>query len=186
MGRWFRVLVCAHAVSTFGNYLNLIALSLFSYEVTGTAFGVGAMMALRLFAGFTAGRATGVLSAGTTRRRIMVCADVAQAAVMAVLALGVADTPLWLLAMAVAVLGAGNTFFTVALRSAVPAMVGQQDRARANGLLVTARSLALLLGFASAAPVIASGGYALVFACNAASFVVSAATLLVLRPHTDD
>nr|WTB09068.1 MFS transporter [Streptomyces antimycoticus] len=178
--------MCAHAVSTFGNYLNLIALGLFSYEVTGTAFGVGAMMTLRLFAGFTAGLATGVLSAGTTRRSIMVCADVAQAAVMTVLALGAADTPLWLLAAAVVVLGAGNTFFTVALRSAVPAMVGQQDRARANGLLITARSLAMVLGFASAAPVIASGGYALVFACNAASFVVSATSLLVLRPHTDE
>ncbi|HET9382614.1 MAG TPA: MFS transporter [Streptomyces sp.] len=186
VGGRFRVLVCAHAVSTFGNYLNLIALGLFSYEVTGTAFGVGAMMALRLAAGFTAGLATGVLPARTTRRRIMVCADVAQAAVMTVLALGAADTPLWLLAMAVVVLGAGNTFFTVALRSAVPAMVGRQDRARANGLLVTARSLAMVIGFASAAPVIAAGGYALVFGCNAASFVVSAAALLVLRPRTDE
>ncbi|MFI8192194.1 MFS transporter [Streptomyces sp. NPDC085946] len=182
----FRVLVCAHAFSTFGNYLNLIALSLLSYEVTGTAFGVGAVMALRLFSGFAAGLAAGALLAGSTRRRTMVRTDVAQAAAMTALALGTTHTPFWLLAVVVVTLGAGNTLFTVALRSAVPVMVGQEARARANGLLVTARSLAMVLGFASAAPLIASGGYALAFGCNAASFAVSATALLTVRPRTDE
>ncbi|MGA5203687.1 MFS transporter [Streptomyces variegatus] len=176
----------AYALSGYGNYLNLIALSLFSYDVTGTAFGVGAVMALRLFSGFLAGLAAGALSARVTRRTMMISADVAQAAAMTVLALCVSRTPLWLLACAVVVLGAGNTFFTVALRSSIPVMVGQEARSRANGLLVTARSFATVLGFASAAPVIGLGGYTAAFAVNAASFVVSATALLVLRPRTDE
>ncbi|MDT9698106.1 hypothetical protein [Streptomyces sp. P17] len=45
-------------MSAYGNYLNLIAFSLFSYEVTGTAFGIGAVMALRLLAAGL-GRRTG-------------------------------------------------------------------------------------------------------------------------------
>jgi MFS family permease len=178
--------VSAYAASAYGNYLNLIALSLFSYDVTGTAFGVGAVMALRLFSGFLAGLAAGALSARVARRTVMFCADVAQAAAMAVLALCVSGMPLWLLACAVVVLGAGNTFFTVALRSAVPVMVGQDARSHANGLLVTARSIATVLGFASAAPVIGLGGYTAAFAVNAASFAVSATALLVLRPRTDE
>ncbi|KMS72082.1 MFS transporter [Streptomyces viridochromogenes] len=182
----FRFLVSAYAASAFGNYLNLIALGLFSYEVSGTAFGVGAVMALRLLSGFAAGFAAGALPAALTRRTVMVCADVAQAAAMTALALSAPRTPMWLLAAVVVVLGAGNTFFSVALRSAVPVMVGSRNRARANGLLMSARSLATVLGFASAAPVIAAGGYALAFACNAVSFAVSAAALLVLRPRTDD
>ncbi|MFD3844013.1 MFS transporter [Streptomyces sp. NPDC058642] len=173
-------------MSGYGNYLNLIALSLFSYDVTGTAFGVGAVMAVRLFSGFLAGLAAGALSARVTRRTMMLCADVAQAAAMAVLALCVSGMPLWLLACAVVILGAGNTFFTVALRSAVPVMVGQDARSHANGLLVTARSVATVLGFASAAPVIGLGGYTAAFAVNAASFMVSATALLVLRPRTDE
>ncbi|WP_185030097.1 MFS transporter [Streptomyces candidus] len=183
--RRFRALVCAYAVSGYGNYLNLIALSLFSYEVTGSAFGVGMLLALRLFAGSLAGLAAGALLARTSRRPVMIGADVAQAAVMAVLALCAFSTPAWLLGCAAVVLGAGNVFFTVALRSAVPAMVGQESRTRANGLLVTARSIATVLGFASAAPVIAAGGFATAFAVNAVSFVVSAVALLVLRPRTD-
>ncbi|CAL9563368.1 hypothetical protein SUDANB38_04714 [Streptomyces sp. enrichment culture] len=183
--RRFRALVCAYAVSGYGNYLNLIALSLFSYEVTGTAFGVGAVMALRLFSGFVAGLTAAAVSARTTRLRTMVGADTAQGLAMAVLALCADRTPVWLLGCVVVVMGAGNTYFTVALRSAVPAMVGQESRTRANGLLVTARSFATVLGFASAAAVIGFGGYAAAFAVNAASFAVSAAALLALRPRTD-
>ena len=182
----FRAIVSAYAVSGYGNYLNLIALSLFSYDVTGTAFGVGAVMAVRLFAGFLAGLAAGPLSARVARRTSMICADVAQAAAMTVLALCVSRMQLWLLVCAVVVLGAGNTFFTVALRSAVPVMVGQDARSHANGLLVTARSFATVLGFASAAPVIGLGGYTAAFAVNAASFIVSATALLALRPRTDE
>ncbi|WP_317453945.1 MFS transporter [Streptomyces sp. TRM68416] len=182
----FRLLATAYAVSAYGNYLNLIALSLFSYEVTGTAFGIGAVMALRLFAGVLSGPAAGALTGRVGRRTVMICTDAAQAAAMTVLALTATATPLWLLGLAVVVLGAGNTFFTVALRSAVPAMVGQDRRAHANGLLVTARSLATVLGFASAAPVIGYGGYAAAFTLNAASFVVSGAALVVLRPRTEE
>ncbi|MDG9716071.1 MFS transporter [Streptomyces sp. DH24] len=184
--RRFLALASAHAVSTYGNYLNLIALGLFSYEITGTAFGVGAVMALRLGAGFLAGLAAGALSARAGRRTVMICTDLAQGAAMAVLALWAVDTPLWLLAGAVVVLGAGNTWFNVSLRSAIPVMVGQESRVRANGLLVATRSLATVLGFASAAPVIGYGGFAVAFAINGASFAVSAAAVLMLRPRTDD
>lgn len=183
--RRFRGLVAAHAVSTYGNYLNLIALSLFSYEVTGTAFGIGAFMALRLAAGVLAGLAAGVLVRPHNRRTFMICTDLAQAAAMTVLAAH-AETGVLLLSAVVVVLGAGNTLFNVALRSAVPAMVGRDNRVQANGLLVTARSLATVLGFASAAPVIGVGGYRAAFALNALSFLVSAAALLFLRLRTRD
>ncbi|AXG77700.1 MFS transporter [Streptomyces paludis] len=184
--RRFRALVAAYAASGYGNYLSLIALSLFSYEVTDSALGVGLVMALRLSSGFVAGLMAGALSDRTTRRAMMIGADAAQCTAMVVLALCAASVPLWLLGCVVVVMGAGNTLFTVALRSAVPSMVGQEARARANGLLVTGRSFATVLGFASAAPVIAFGGYAAAFAVNAASFAVCAAALLVLRPRTDD
>ncbi|MEU4063461.1 MFS transporter [Streptomyces wedmorensis] len=161
--------------------MSLIALGLFSYTVTGTAFGVGAVMALRLFCGFVAGFLSSRLLTRVAHRTVMIGADVARGTVMVVLALGDGRTSTWVLAAAVAVLGAGNTFSNVALRSWIPALVGGSARARANGSLVMGRSLATVVGFASAAPVIAFGGYPLAFACNAAGFAVSAGALLVLR-----
>jgi MFS family permease len=182
-----RTLVAAYAVSAYGNYLNLIALSLFSYAVTGSGLGLGLLMALRLFAGFLAGLGAGALVGRLGRRVTMIGADLVQAVAMAVLALcAIRSVPVWLLAVVVVVLGAGNTFFTVALRSAVPAIVGHEARVRANGQLVMARSLATVAGFASAAPVIGLAGHSAAFGVNAVSFLVSAATLLLLRPRTEE
>nr|WP_234320497.1 MFS transporter [Streptomyces sp. SBT349] len=182
----FRGVVAAHAVSAYGNYLNLVALSLFSYQLTGNALGIGLLMALRLFSGLLAGLGAAALTARVGRRRVMIGADLAQAVAMAVIALATRTASVGLLAAVVVVLGAGNVFFTVALRSAIPVMVGQEARGRANGQLMTGRSLAMVAGFASAGPLIGIAGHGAAFAVNAASFLLSAATLLVLRPRTEE
>ncbi|MEV8309234.1 MFS transporter [Streptomyces flavidovirens] len=181
-----RALVAAYAVSSYGNFLHLIALSLFTYEVTGIGLGLGLIMALRLFSGFLAGLAAGALAARAGRRRLMITADSCQAVAMAVLAVCARSASAWLLAVVVIVLGAGNTFFTVALRSAVPVLVGSEARARVNGQLMTVRSVATVAGFASAAPVIGIAGYGAAFAVNGASFLVSAAAMFFLRLRTDE
>lgn len=89
------------------------------------------------------------------------------------------------------VLGVGNTLLVVALRSGLPELVGPDERARANGRLVTARSLATVLGFGSAGVVIDLGGTATAFLLNAGSFLVSAVVLSFVswpehRPATDE
>jgi MFS family permease len=180
--RAFRTLVVGYSCSAFGNYLNLIALSLYTYHVTGSPLGIGIVMALRLSAGFTAGLVAGAVVNRFDRRRLMIGTDLAQAGAMVALAIG-PQNPVLLGAMAV-LLGAGNTLFTVALRSSVPEMVGADARVRANGLLVTGRSLGTVLGFASAGIIVATGGYPTAFLINAASFLVSAAALARLRLRT--
>jgi MFS family permease len=180
--RNFLVLVFGYSCSAYGNYLNLVALSLYTLVVTGGPLGVGIVMALRLGAGFGAGLVAGRLVNRFDRRRLMIGTDLLQAAAMVVLAAGPGNVVL-LVAVAV-VLGAGNTLFTVALRSSVPAMVGQEQRVKANGRLVTGRSLGTVLGFASAGIVVAAGGFDAAFYVNAASFVVSALALTALRLPT--
>ncbi|MFB9557251.1 MFS transporter [Streptomyces roseoviridis] len=181
-----RAVVAAYAVSSYGTFLNLVALSLFVYAVTGSGLGLGLLMALRLFAGLLAGLGAGALAAAIGRRRMMITADLCQAAAMAVLVVQGRAVPVWLLAVVVSVLGAGNTFFNVALRSAIPVLVGAGARVRTNGRLVTARSLATVAGFASAAPVVGLAGHEAAFALNGASFLVSAAVMLRLRVRTEE
>ncbi|MER7519444.1 MFS transporter [Streptomyces sp. NPDC126499] len=181
-----RAVVVAYAVSSYGTFLNLIALSLFVYAVSGSGLGLGLLMALRLFAGLLAGLGAGALAALIGRRRMMITADLCQAAAMAALVVQGRSVPVWLLAVVVSVLGAGNTFYNVALRSAIPVLVGAEARVRANGRLVTARSLATVAGFASAAPVVGVAGHEAAFAVNGASFLVSAAVMLRLRVRTEE
>jgi len=178
----FRTLVVGYSCSAFGNYLNLIALSLYTYHVTGSPLGIGIVMALRLSAGFTAGLVAGAIVNRFDRRRLMIGTDLAQAAAMVALAVGPEDSVL--LGGTAILLGAGNTLFTVALRSSIPEMVGADARVRANGLLVSGRSLGTVLGFASAGIIVATGGFVAAFVINAASFLVSAAALAKLRLPT--
>jgi MFS family permease len=174
--------VFGYSCSAFGNYLNLVALSLYTLAVTGGPLGVGIVMSLRLGSGFVAGLFAGRVVNRFDRRRLMIGTDLAQALAMVVLAAGPKDTTV-LVAVAV-VLGAGNTLFTVALRSSVPEMVGQDNRVRANGLLVTGRSIGTVLGFASAGFIVATGGFTSAFLVNGASFLVSAVMLALLRLPT--
>ena len=178
----FLVLVLGYSCSAYGNYLNLVALALYTLEVTGGPLGVGIVMALRLAAGFCAGLVAGRLVNRFDRRRLMIATDLAQASAMVVLA--VSAEAFSVLVAAALVLGAGNTLFTVALRSSVPEMVGADARVRANGLLVSGRACGTVLGFASAGLVVAFGGYAAAFWLNAASFLVSAAALSLVRLRT--
>jgi MFS family permease len=178
----FGLLVAGYSCSAYGNYLNLIALSLYTYAVTGSPLGIGVVMALRLAAGFCAGLVAGALVNRFDRRRLMICTDVGQALAMVALAMGTPEVvPLGCVAV---VLGAGNTLFTVALRSSVPEMVGADARVRANGWLVSGRSAGTVLGFASAGVIVSAGGFTTAFLVNAASFLVSAAALARLRLRT--
>lgn len=179
--RLFAAFVGGYSVSAYGTYLNLIALSLFTWHVTGSAFGTGAVMALRLASGFVGGFGAAWVNRRFSRRTVMIGADIAQALAMVALILvpGVA-----VLCAAAVVTGAGNTLFSVALRSSIPELVGPQERNRANGYLVTGRSLGTVLGFASAGIIIPTAGYDAVFAINAASFLVSAVTVSLLPSLT--
>ena len=177
---WFRVLVAGHAVSAYGSFVNFVAINLFAYQLTGSALQTGLFMALRLASSFVTGLAAGHLVTRYSRKALMVGCDLTQAAGLAVLALAPATRQEQLLYGLAIVLGAGRTLATVALRSAVPEMVGPELRVRANGLLMTGRSLAMVTGYASAGLMVATLDYRTVFLVDAASFVVSAAVLASL------
>lgn len=176
--RDFWLLLGGYAVSSYGNYLNLIALGLFSYHWTGSTWATGGVMAIRLGAGFVTGLVSGRVLLRVPRRPLLIGLDLLQATAMVVLVLAPSVVVLVLVAV---VLGAGNTTLVVALRSGVPDLVPPDGRTRANGRLVTARSLASVLGFGTAALIIDLGGYTAAFLLNAGSFVVSASALAFVK-----
>ncbi|HEX6344841.1 MFS transporter [Umezawaea sp.] len=174
--RSFVFFTTAYSLSVFGTYLNLIVLSLFTFQLTDSALGTGAALALRVLSGFVSGVPAGRL-AGRADRWLMIGADLARAAAVVALLLWPGIPAL---VVACVVLGAGNTVFTVALRSAVPDLVGQENRTRANGYLVTGRAVATVLGLASAGTIIPVGGFQAAFAITAASFLCCAAAVALL------
>ncbi|UQI44832.1 MFS transporter [Streptomyces sp. HU2014] len=180
----FRLLVIGNGISAYGSYLNMVALNVFVYHVSGSALVAGLFMAVRLVTNVLAGFVAGRLVSRHDRKRLMVGADLTQATALVLLLLSpdAGRVPL-LFALAV-VTGACSTLSQVALRSSVPEIVGPGLRTRANGLLVTGRSLAMIAGFASSGVVVAGLGYHYAFALDAATFVVSATVLFLLPIRT--
>ncbi|WGP14633.1 MFS transporter [Streptomyces sp. SH5] len=178
--RRFRFLVAGYAVSSYGTFLNMVALNLFVYETTGRALAMGLFMAVRLASGFVAGLVVGGLLARFSAKSIMLWANVAQGGVMLLLILAPESLVTGALMAVSVVIGACGTLFMVALRSSIPEMVGEDRRAWANSLSITGRSLAMVAGFASAGVVVSLVGYTAAFLLDMATFVICAVTVALL------
>ncbi|GGY05820.1 MFS transporter [Streptomyces hiroshimensis] len=180
----FRLLVVGNGISAYGSYLNMVALNVFIYHVTGSALTAGLFMAVRLVTNVLAGFVAGRLVSTCDRKRLMVGADLTQALALVALLLAPDGARVGLLFALAVITGSCSTLSQVALRSSVPEIVGAEHRARANGLLVTGRSLAMIAGFASSGLVVAQLGYSTAFALDAVTFVISATVLFLLPVRT--
>ncbi|MDF4251733.1 MFS transporter [Streptomyces sp. WMMB303] len=176
----FRLVIAGFAVSQYGSFLNMVALNLFVYTTTGSALSTGLFMAVRLISGFLAGPACGPAAARFGARSVMLWANLLQAAALLALVLAPDGIRAVALFVSAAVVGAGGTHFLVALRGAVPELVGRRRRAWANSWMATARSGAMVVGFASAGVVVPLLGYTAAFLIDMATFLCCAATIALL------
>ena len=182
----FRLLAGAYSFSSYGSYLNMVALNLFVYRVTGSVLGMGAFMAVRLASGVLAGALARRLITRLGRRQVMVWANAAPAvALVALVCCPVAARPAMLFATAL-ISGVGATLFLVAQRSSVPGMVPQEELTWANSLVITGRSLAMVGGFASAGLVVSWWGYSAAMLVDAATFVGCAVVVACVRINSVD
>lgn len=182
--RHFRLLVVGNGVSAYGSYLNMVALNVFIYDVTDSALAAGLFMAVRLLTSVVSGFVSGRLVSAYDRKRLMVGADLTQCVAMIALLIAPDGGRAGLLYVLAVVTGFCSTLSGVALRSSIPEIVGGELRMRANSLLATGRSLAMIAGFASAGVLVAELGYTAAISLDAATFAVSACVLLSLPIRT--
>ncbi|MFD3787054.1 MFS transporter [Streptomyces cyaneofuscatus] len=180
----FRLLVVGNGLSAYGSYLNMVALNVFVYDVTGSALAAGLFMAVRLGTSVASGFVSGRLVSAYDRKRLIIGADLGQAVALLALLLAPEAGRLPLLYGLAVVTGFCSTLSQVALRSSIPEIVGPERRAQANGLLVTGRSLAMIAGFSSAGVVVAQLGYTAAFLLDACTFLASATILMLLPIRT--
>lgn len=179
--RKYRILVAGYAVSSYGSFLNMVALNLYVYAITDRALAVGAFMAVRLAAGFVAGLLAGTILARWSAKGAMFWVNVVQA--VALLLLITAPDGLRTAAVFAvsAVAGVTSTLFMVALRGTViPEVIEESRRTWANSLMVSWRSMAMVAGFASSGVVVSLLGYTAAFLVDMATFLVCAATVALL------
>ncbi|MET9466758.1 MFS transporter [Streptomyces sp. NPDC006544] len=189
--RRYRLLVGGYAISSYGTFLNLIALNLYVYAVTDRALAVGVFLIVRFAAGFLTGLVCGPLLARWSAKSAMLWANLFQAAAMVLLVAapdGYRTAALFTVSAAV---GGAGTLFMVAFRSSVPHMVGEGRTTWANSLMVSWRSLAMVAGFASSGLVVSLLGYTAAFLADMVTFLVCALAVALLptgrgRPDGED
>ncbi|MFF8413089.1 MFS transporter [Streptomyces omiyaensis] len=179
--RRFALYFTARSVSLLGDAMMPVAAALAVgalYGVTGVGLVLGAwtgtFVLLVLFGG--------VLSDRFGARRMMVGADLARVVTQGVPAVAflAGRPPFWLLVSMAAAAGAAVAMFLPGVNGMVPLVA--RDPQRANATLKVADALAHLLGPAAAGLLIALTGAGTVYAIDAATFLVSALCLALLRP----
>jgi MFS family permease len=179
----FRLLFWGQALSVIGDRITPIAIA-FAVLGLGSATDLGIVMAaggipFALFA-----LAGGVWSDRIGRRRVMIASDllrmVSQTVVAVLLLTGSAEV--WILAVLGFVYGTAAALFMPALIGLIPQTVGAARLQEANALISLTRSIASVAGPALAGVLIAAAGTGEAIAVDAATFAVSAACLIRLRP----
>lgn len=121
----------------------------------------------------------GLVADRLDRRRTMVVADLARAAVLipvAVLGLS-GHLPLWLLVVAAFAITTADSYFAPAYGAILPSLVERRNVQAANGLLRATTEALSVGGWAVAAGLLAFTPISAFFGINAASFLVSAVLL---------
>lgn len=181
--RDFRLLFLGQGVSVLGDRMVAVALAFAVLELGGSASEVGLVLAaawLPLVASVLVG---GVVADRTSRRGVMVTADLvrlaSQGAMGALLIAGAAE--LWMLAALAGVTGAATGFFSPASTGLLPEVVPEDELQPANALRSTAVSGAEIIGPLLAGALVAAAGAGWAIAVDAVTFALSAVCLVMLR-----
>jgi MFS family permease len=176
-------LLTAKTVSDIGYALDFICLSVFIWVRTRSVLATG-LVSVALYSGSIAGGRLGHRYGDRwDRRKAMISADLARAAMLATLAVLPGGAQTFWLYPAVILIGAGRSVFEASLSAATPVLAGPRTQT-VNSVLAGLKGVAFVTGMALATVAVPVIGYRGVFASDAASYALSATVLLALRLRT--
>lgn len=181
--RSFRLLWLGTSISLFGDWFNTITLYALVTVLTGSPLAVGLVESLKLGGFAAASIPAGILADRFDRRRLMIIADLARAALVLgfILVDSVDELPL-LYFLIVAQVGLGAVFFP-ASRALLPSLVSSRELLTANAALAATWSTILAIGAAIGGLVTVAIGSDAVFVIDAVSYLISAGCLMAIRPE---
>jgi hypothetical protein len=181
--RNLRWVLAGQSASLLGDYVSLLALPLFVVYLTGSALDLGLTTALETVPTLLFGFAVGVFLDRAPLRRTLIVADLGRAVAFLSLALaaaaGVAEV--WMVFLVAFVVGGLTVTFDSGFQAWLPTLATDDALVLVNSRLQFVRSLAWTLGPPLAGYLAGSaGGFRAAFGLDAATFLLSAVTLLVL------
>ncbi|RCG28744.1 MFS transporter [Sphaerisporangium album] len=179
--RWF---LTVQALSALGDSFSYVAIPLLVLRATGSVVQMGVVTGLVGVASIVTGLFAGYLADRVDRKALLIVCDVARCVLYGLIPVVWLVSPqVWLLYAVVPLAGAFAMQFQVTYVTIVPALVPAGQITKANGHLYAAYSVAGVAGPTLAGVVSGLAGPAAAIAIDAASFAVSAAGLLLVRPR---
>jgi len=182
-GRDFRLLFSGETISLLGDQFHFVALAWLVLQLTGSGLAVGTVL---MVAGIP--RAIFILVGGAfadraSPRSVMLISNAVRGTFVGVLAILVlsGSAELWQLYVLASVFGIVDAFFWPALSTIVPMLVPEDHLPAANALMQGSQQLTGLIGPALAGLLVAAVGTGLAFGIDAASFIVAAGALVLIR-----
>jgi MFS family permease len=180
----FRLLWIGQTASAFGDSLIPLAIAFSVLQIGGSAADLGIV-----FASFTIAHVTLVLAGGVwadrlPRQLVMVACDIVRAVAEVILAILLIThaAQVWHIAVGAAVVGAASAFFLPASSGLIPQTVSSPRLQQANALMGLSRNGTRIFGPPiSGLLVVLFKGTGVVFLIDAATFAVSAISLLRLQ-----
>jgi MFS family permease len=180
--RDFRLLWVGQAVSTVGDQIFPVAVTITVLNAGGSATDIGLVLAARWAALVLFAIAGGVWADRLPRTLVMRAADAFRMVALFVLAALPSTPPLWILALLVFLVGGGEAFFRPAETALLPSILPPDRLRPANALITISYRTASVVGPGLGALVVtASGGTRSAFVINALTFGVSLVCLTLLR-----
>ena len=186
--RDFRLLWAGQAISLLGDGVLTVALAWQTLQLSSSPTALALVMFARATPRIVLMLLGGVISDRLPRRLVMLAADLVQALAVGAIALLAAGDQLrlWHLVVLGAVASAASAFFLPASTALLPELLATDLLLPANALSTSSRVLAAqFAGPALGGLLIAAAGTAAAFAVDAASFLVSVATLAMLRTRPE-
>lgn len=175
----FRRLWIAQTVSIVGDKINQVGLSIMVYRLTGSLTQMGLIFAITFLPAALFGLAAGPLVDRWDRRRTMIYADVARAALVGAIPFAVAIglPAVYALAFASATV---SLIFEPSRMALMPSIVSDDELMAANALDMTTMSVSELLGIGFGGALVATIGYQAAFWVDGVTFLISAGFVVAI------
>jgi MFS family permease len=172
--RSFGLLWTAGLISMTGDWLLMVALPIYVYQLTGSPSATAGAVAARVVITLVVSPLAGVYVDRWDRKRVMVFANVLQAATLLPLLAFDSANRLWLAYLVIAAQALLTAFAIPAEHSLLPRLVPPEDLQAANGLSALNNNVARLIGPAAGGLVAATLGMAGAVWLDSASFLLAA------------
>jgi putative nucleotidyltransferase with HDIG domain len=175
----FALLWTAQLISFVGDEIFFIALTLWVFQLTGSATLLATTLVVATIGQGLLGFIAGALADRLDRRALMVTSDIARAALVAILPLIILKSiPASFLLLAI--LNVGTVFFRTAVYALIPSVVPADELQTGNALLLTTERIAEIIGGVLGSALVLAFGYHTVFLLDAASFAFSGACIAIM------